>query len=145
MACKTKQLQPHHVYLEIEMYAINRTLCLPKTNCSPFSLLFPLLRDTDQRLGGDPPSPADLKELINNSMQSLFGNSSTTMPADLLTFDEESQRAIIRCHSDDSGQIWAALTCIRSYNDRACAVRVSRSTGWLTCLASNDRAWQSEL
>ncbi|XP_067854915.1 ribonuclease P protein subunit p14 isoform X1 [Heptranchias perlo] len=91
---------------------------------------------------------AHFKQLIVSALKDLHGETGAALPVDVLRFEEETLKAILRVKSRyvesisvHSGlvKLWSALTLLGSYQNQKCAFRVTQVSPFLLALSGNSR------
>jgi len=83
--------------------------------------------------------PLTLKEKIDQSLQTIFGEIGGHTTVDVLKFNQTNQRAILRVPSDYYVKLRAALSLISSFQDIPCCIKVKAASPVLLSLL--DSSW----
>uniref|UniRef100_A0A8C5QP17 Ribonuclease P/MRP subunit p14 n=1 Tax=Leptobrachium leishanense TaxID=445787 RepID=A0A8C5QP17_9ANUR len=86
-----------------------------------------------------PLNAAQFKLLIVNALRTLHGEVGSSLPLDLLKYNEDTLCAILRISSRGLVKLWSALTLCGRYQHRECAFRVIQTSPFLLALAGNSR------
>ncbi|XP_067854916.1 ribonuclease P protein subunit p14 isoform X2 [Heptranchias perlo] len=82
---------------------------------------------------------AHFKQLIVSALKDLHGETGAALPVDVLRFEEETLKAILRVKSSGLVKLWSALTLLGSYQNQKCAFRVTQVSPFLLALSGNSR------
>ncbi|KAK2906755.1 hypothetical protein Q8A67_005740 [Cirrhinus molitorella] len=82
-------------------------------------------------------SEAQFKQLIICGLKDLYGEVGASFPFDLLKFDWDKLTAILRVYNSGLVKLWSALTLLGSYENVACAFRVTQVSPFLLALSGN--------
>ncbi|XP_051980029.1 ribonuclease P protein subunit p14 isoform X2 [Xyrauchen texanus] len=85
---------------------------------------------------------AQFKQLIISGLKDLYGEVGAAFPFDLLKFDQSALTAILRVYNRGLVKLWSALTLLGSYQNKACAFRVTQVSPFLLALSGNSRELQ---
>lgn len=83
------------------------------------------------------------KQLILESIKSMFGEVGAGIDVDILKYTCSSQEAILRVHSSFYVKVWGALTLCGTSQGWPCAFRVLQASPHLMCLAVNSREFNA--
>ncbi|NP_001018528.1 ribonuclease P protein subunit p14 isoform X2 [Danio rerio] len=87
-------------------------------------------------------SDAQFKQLIISGVKDLYGEIGASFPFDLLKFDPKELTGILRVYNSGLVKLWSALTLLGSYQNEACAFRVTQVSPFLLALSGNSRELQ---
>ncbi|KAM8930406.1 ribonuclease P protein subunit p14 [Pelodytes ibericus] len=82
---------------------------------------------------------AQFKLLVVSALKTLHGEVGSSIPLDLLRYDEQTFCAILRIYSRGLVKLWTALTLLGQYQNQECTVRVIQTSPFLLALAGNSR------
>ncbi|MBN3322201.1 RPP14 protein, partial [Atractosteus spatula] len=102
-----------------------------------WSCFYRVFQDSDKRLG-----EAQFKQLIISALRDLYGEIGAAFPFDVLKFEENTLKAIIRVLSSGLVKLWSALTLLGSYQDEPCAFRITQVSPLLLALSGNSRDFE---
>ncbi|KAG4078188.1 hypothetical protein HA402_002240 [Bradysia odoriphaga] len=83
--------------------------------------------------------PTYFKGKIDQSLQTVFGEIGGHTTVDILKFDQNNQRAILRVPSSYYVKLRAALTLISSFQEIPCCIKVNTASPVLLSLL--DSSW----
>ncbi|XP_076656927.1 ribonuclease P protein subunit p14-like [Halictus rubicundus] len=83
-----------------------------------------------------------LKKNILQSVRQLFGEQGTKSAIDILKFEPESCRFVLRCTDDCYVRLRAALTLAEKYEEEQCIYRVHRASANLLSFSADSRNYQ---
>ncbi|CAK9808937.1 Ribonuclease P protein subunit p14 [Anthophora plagiata] len=83
-----------------------------------------------------------LKKNIFQSVKQLFGEEGTKYTVDILKYNPEEHRFILRCTDDCYVRLRAALTVAGTYEGEPCNYLVHRATANLLSFSSDSRNYQ---
>ncbi|XP_039547240.1 ribonuclease P protein subunit p14 [Pimephales promelas] len=87
---------------------------------------------------------ADFKQLVIRGLKELYGEIGASIPFDLLKFDENELTGVLRVYNSGLVKLWSALTLLGSYQNEACAFRVTQVSPFLLALSGNSRELRFE-
>lgn len=76
------------------------------------------------------------------SMKILFGEVGASITVDVLKYDTEKQRAILRCPSEFYVKLHSCLTLRGDYGGSSCVYKVHQTSPFLLSLLSNSRTYR---
>ncbi|XP_017788668.1 PREDICTED: ribonuclease P protein subunit p14-like [Habropoda laboriosa] len=83
-----------------------------------------------------------LKKNILQSVRHLFGEEGTKYTIDILKYNPEERRFILRCTDDCYVRLRAALTVAGKYEGEPCSYLVHRATANLLSFSADSRNYQ---
>ncbi|CAM4658584.1 unnamed protein product [Leuciscus chuanchicus] len=81
--------------------------------------------------------------MIIRGLRELYGEIGASIPFDLLKFDENQLTGILRVYNSGLVKLWSALTLLGSYQNEACALRVTQVSPFLLALSGNSLGHRS--
>ncbi|XP_071480727.1 ribonuclease P protein subunit p14-like [Diadema antillarum] len=103
--------------------------------------------DISLEFEGTPPEIEDavFKYILTLALRQLHGDIGAAMTLDLLRYQPDDLRAILRFHHSGLVKLWSALTMYGYYNDRRCVFIVHKVSPHLSSLAVDSRQGVLEL
>uniref|UniRef100_A0A671LDN8 Ribonuclease P protein subunit p14-like n=1 Tax=Sinocyclocheilus anshuiensis TaxID=1608454 RepID=A0A671LDN8_9TELE len=99
-----------------------------------FAFIFRVLENGNKYI-----TDAQFKQLIICGLKDLYGEVGASFPFDLLKFDQNELTGILRVYNSGLVKLWSALTLLGSYQNEACAFRVTQVSPFLLALSGNSR------
>nr|CAL49377.1 ribonuclease P 14kDa subunit [Xenopus tropicalis] len=84
-------------------------------------------------------SATQFKLLVVSALKNLHGEVGSSLPLDLLSFDEKTLCAVLRVCSRGLVKLWSSLTLLGHYKNHECSIRVIQTSPFLLALAGNSR------
>eukprot|EP00727_Mastigamoeba_balamuthi_P001363 m51a1_g11223 hypothetical protein (136) ;mRNA; f:13546-14108 len=83
-------------------------------------------------------SARGFRSALADATRALLGTAGTALPLDMLAFDPEGPRALVRVPRASLSAVWAALAMANEWEGEECRIEVGRVTGSaLSCVSSS--------
>mmetsp|Transcript_16755 Transcript_16755/g.27502 ORF Transcript_16755/g.27502 Transcript_16755/m.27502 type:complete len:130 (+) Transcript_16755:3-392(+) len=85
------------------------------------------------------------KNLVLKALQAAYGYVGAGIPLDLIRWNSEECRGILRMHNSDAVVVRSALELLGEYDERRCKITVLNSSHSLLSLAGNSRLYFQDI
>jgi len=79
------------------------------------------------------------KAILLSGIKGLIGQVGLAYELDLLSFDNQTQRGIIRIHKSTLTSIWSSLSLIQTYDEKTCKIQIHKVSPFLQSLTNGSR------